>query len=132
VNILDENIPSHQRQKLKNWRVRVYQIGYDIARKGIKDDEIITFLLTKRRPTFFSRDDDFYKRQLYHAHYCLVHLSVSRYDVAIFIRRDRKHPEFNTQAKRMGTVIRISPIGIHLWQRHAEEEIFISWNDSSN
>ena len=68
MNILDENIPEHQRQKLKSWRIR-------------------RFLL---------------------------------------------HPEFNTQAKRMGTVIRISPIGIHLWQRHAEEEIFISWNDSSN
>jgi len=37
MNILDENIPEHQRQKLKNWRIRVYQIGYDIARKGIKD-----------------------------------------------------------------------------------------------
>jgi hypothetical protein len=83
VNILDENIPEHQRQKLKDWRIRVYQIGDDIGRKGIKDDEIITFLLTKRRPTFFSRDDDFYKRQLCHTHYCLVHLSVSRYDVAI-------------------------------------------------
>ncbi len=48
----------------------------DIGRKGIKDDEIITFLLTTRRPTLERRDDDFYKRQLCHAHYCLVHLSV--------------------------------------------------------
>jgi len=37
VNILDENIPEHQRQKLKNWRIRVYQIGFDakiFARKN--------------------------------------------------------------------------------------------------
>jgi hypothetical protein len=47
VNILDENIPEHQRQKLKDW-CRVYQIGDDIGRKGIKDDEIITFLLIQQ------------------------------------------------------------------------------------
>jgi hypothetical protein len=129
VNILDENIPEHQRQKLKNWRIRVYQISDDVGRNGIKDDEIITFLLTKRRSTFFSRDDDFYQRQLCHARYCLVHLSVSRYDAAIFIRRFLHHSEFNTQIKRMGTIIRISQIGVHLWQQHAEEEIFVSWND---
>jgi len=42
MNILDENIPEHQRQKLKNRRIRVYQIGDDIiSRKGIKDDDII-------------------------------------------------------------------------------------------
>jgi len=129
MNILDENLPEHQRQKLKNWRIRVYQIGDDIGKKGMKDDEIITLLLTKHRPTFFSRDDDFYKRQLCHARYCLVYLSVSRYDAAIFIRRFLRHSKFNTQAKRMGTVVQISQIGIHLWQQHAEEEIFISWND---
>lgn len=129
MNILDENIPEHQRQKLKSWHIRVYQIGDDVGRKGIKDDEIITLLLKKRRPTCFSRDDDFYKPQLCHARYCLVHLSVSRYDAAIFIRRFLHHSEFNTQTKRMGTVIRVSPRGIYLWQRHVEEEIFVSWND---
>ncbi len=72
MNILDENIPEHQRQILQKWRVRVYQIGYDVARKGIKDDEIISFLIRKRQPTFFTRDDDFYHRHLCHARYCLV------------------------------------------------------------
>lgn len=127
MKILDENIPEHQRQKLKSWHIRVSQIGYDIGTKGMKDDEILVFLRTKRRSTFFTRDDDFYKRQLCHAHYCLVHLSVSRYDVAIFIRRFLHHPEFNTQAKRMGTVIRVSQIGLHFWQQHAEKEIFLPW-----
>jgi hypothetical protein len=33
VNILDENIPEHQRQILQKWRIRVYQIGYDVGDK---------------------------------------------------------------------------------------------------
>ncbi len=128
MNILDENIPEHQRQILQLWRVKVQQIGYDISRKGIKDDEIITFLMRKRQPTFFSRDDDFYQRHLCHARYCLVYLSVSRYEAAVFIRRLLCQPEFNTQAKRMGTVIRVSMAGIYLWRLYAEQEIFFSWN----
>jgi hypothetical protein len=84
--------------------------------------------MTKRQPTFFTRDDDFYERHLCHARYCLVYLSVSRYDAAIFIRRLLRLPEFNTQAKRMGTVIRVSMVGIFLWRRHAEQETFVSWD----
>ena len=34
MNILDENIIASQRQRLRSWRVRVRQIGVDIARKG--------------------------------------------------------------------------------------------------
>ncbi len=55
-------------------------------------------------------------------------LSVSRCEAAIFIRRFLRHPKFDTQAKRMGTVIRISMNGIYLWRQHAEMETFISWN----
>jgi len=96
VNILDENILENQRQLLKSQRLRVYQIGYEVSRKGIQDEEIIPFLLTLRGPTLFTRDTDFYDRQLCHSRYCLVHLSVSRYEVATFIRRFSPHPEFDT------------------------------------
>ena len=34
MNILDENIIASQRQRLRSWRIRVRQIGVDIARKG--------------------------------------------------------------------------------------------------
>jgi len=47
VNILDENIPRHQRQILRSQRIRVRQIGYDVRRKGMKDDEIIPWLLAQ-------------------------------------------------------------------------------------
>ena len=106
MNLLDENIPKSQRQLLETWRQRVYQIGVNVGRRGMQDDEIIPLLLRVRRPTFFTRDGDFYSRKLCHAKYGLVYLAVEKYEVAAFVRRLLRHPEFDTQAKRMGSVIR--------------------------
>jgi hypothetical protein len=41
--VLDENIPDDQRLLLKSWRIRAYQIGRDVGRAGIKDEQIIPF-----------------------------------------------------------------------------------------
>jgi hypothetical protein len=101
MNILDENILDSQRQILQGWRIRVYQIVYEVSRKGIRDEEIIPFLLEQHRPTFFTRDLGFYDRKLCHLHYCLVCLAVGQYEVAAFVRRLLGHAEFKTQAKRM-------------------------------
>lgn len=38
--ILDENFPESQRQLLRGWRVPLRQIGYEVGRKGMQDDEI--------------------------------------------------------------------------------------------
>ena len=62
--VLDENFTESQRQLLRGWRISVRQIGYDIGRSGMDDDEIIPFLLRLRRPTFFTLDRGFYKREL--------------------------------------------------------------------
>ena len=59
MNVLDENIPKDQRQLLERWRIRARQIGVNIGRRGLQDDEIIPLLLTLRRPTFFTRDADY-------------------------------------------------------------------------
>jgi hypothetical protein len=56
MNILDENIIASQRQRLRSWRIPVRQIGVDIARKGLQDEEILPFLHHLHRPTFFTRD----------------------------------------------------------------------------
>ncbi len=129
MNVLDENILKNQRQILRSWRIPIRQIGYDVGRKGMKDDEIIPLLLQLRRPTFFTRDLGFYERSLCHARYCLVCMAVGRHEAATFIRRLLQHPEFNTQAKRMGTVIRISRAGLRVWRLHAEQEIALSWSN---
>lgn len=103
MNILDENIIESPRQLLRSWKIRVRQIGVDIGRKGIKDDEIIPLLLTCPRPTFFTRDLGFYDRKLCHARYCILCLEVGRYEVATSVRFFLRHSAFNTHAKRMET-----------------------------
>jgi hypothetical protein len=127
MNILDENIIASQRQRVRHWRIRVRQIGVDIARKGFQDEEIIPFLHHLRRPTFFTRDRGFYRREVCHQWYGIVCLEVAPEEVAIFVRRVLRHPRLNTQAKRMGTVVRASHRGLGIWQLHAQEEEVIFW-----
>ena len=127
--VIDENFPESQRQLLKSWRIRIRQIGYEIGRKGLKDAEIIPLLLQSRTLTFFTLDSDFFKQDYCHSHYCLVFLDVNQYEAATFIRRFLKHNKFNTQAKRLGKIIRVSHTNISMRQRHSEEEIHITWED---
>jgi hypothetical protein len=128
MNILDEHVPSEQRQLLKSWRCAVRQIGYDAGRKGMQDDEIIPLLRRLRQPTFFTLDFDFYKRTLCHERYSIVWLDVYDDEAASFVRRLLGHPELDTQAKRMGTVIRISHKRLRVWRLHAEREITLAWH----
>ena len=127
MNILDENIDREQRRLLQSWRISVRQIGYDVGQLGIKDDAIIPLLHQLRRPTFFTRDRDFFKPRLRHAQYCLVQFVIPEDEVAAYARRVLRHPEFNTIAKRMGTIIRASPDGLTVWRLHAEHEVAIAW-----
>jgi hypothetical protein len=129
MNILDENILEGQRQLLLKWRVPFRQIGYEVGRKGMKDDEIIPFLLSLRQPTFFTIDRDFCKRDLCHARYGLVYLDVKQSEAATFVRRLLRHRESDTQAKRMGAVIRASHRGLAVWRLHAEQEARFDWTD---
>ena len=87
MNILDENIIKSQRQRLRSWRILVRQIGHDIARKGLQDEEILPFLYHLRQPTFFTRDLGFYRPEVCHRRYGLVSLAVTPEEVAIFVRR---------------------------------------------
>jgi hypothetical protein len=128
VNILDENIVKDQRHLLRSWRIRIRHIGYDIGRKGIQDEEIIPFLLQLPHPTFFTRDLGFYDRTLCHRHYCLVCMAVEKHEAAFFIRRFLRHSAFDTRAKRLGTVVRISHVGFSVWRLHVAEERFSAWD----
>lgn len=127
MNVLDEHIPSEQRLLLRSWRLPVRQIGYDVARKGIQDDEIIPLLHHLRQPTFFTLDFGFYQQRLCHTRYCLVCMDVCEDEAATFVRRLLGHPEFDAQAKRMGAVIRLSRKGLWVWRTHAESERQLGW-----
>ncbi len=125
--VLDEHIPPSQRQRLHSWHITVSQIGYDIGRKGLQDDEIIPFLRGLRRPIFVTLDAGFYARSLCHARYCLAYMSVRQLEVATFTRRLLRQPGLDTQAKRMGAVLRVSHASIFAWRLHAPQEIRIEW-----
>lgn len=129
MNILDENVVETQCRLLRKWRIRFRQIGFGVGREGMKDIEIISLLHDLPRPTFLTRDDDFFERNLCHTGYCLVYTAVQKNEVAIFTRRLLKHPEFNTKAKRMGSVIKVSHAGLLVWRLHAEKPQRFNWPD---
>ena len=129
MNVLDENVIDSQRQLLRHWRFAMRHMGYDVGRQGMKDQEIIALLHRLRRPTFFTRDEDFYARRLCHARYCLVYMAVAKDEVARFVHRLLRHRDFDTVAKRMGTVIRVSQVGLSVWRLHAEQAIHLAWTE---
>jgi hypothetical protein len=125
--ILDENIPEDQRQLLRRWRLRFRQLGLEVGRPGMRDEEIIPLLHQIEMSTFFTRDLGFYLPHLRHARYGLVCLAVSQYDAASFIRRFLRHPKFKTQAMRLGKVIQATPSGITFWRLHSDREEKLEW-----
>lgn len=128
MNVLDENIFEHHRQQLEAWNIHVRQVSVDIGRLGMDDlEEIIPLLHTLHRPTFFTRDKDFYHRWLHHPGYCLVYLDVAPDEAARFIRRFLRHRLFRTKTQRMGKVVRVHQGGVTIWQAGMGEEKEIAW-----
>lgn len=114
--VLDENVLASQRDRLLRRRVHLCQIGRDVGRKGIKDHEIIPLLRGLRRPTFISRDGDFFNKNLCSDKHCLVFLDVRPLDVAEFTRRFLHHRNFKTWSQRKGCVVRVAATGITVWR----------------
>ena len=110
--VLDENISAAEEAKLTGWGIRCRTIGVHVAAKGDDDAQLLTFLLTLARPTFFSHDQDFWDQSRQHSRYCLVWLDTEETEQARFIRPFFRHPEFNTRAKRLGKVVRVHADGL--------------------
>lgn len=125
--LLDENIPKDERDLLRNWRIRVRHFGYEIGQKGTTDEAIIPFLHQQRQTTWLTLDRGFYRPHLRHHNYCLVTMDVTEDDVATFVRRFLRHPMFDTQRKRMGTVVRLSHAGLRFWRLGADAEESAGW-----
>jgi hypothetical protein len=129
MNLLDENIPSDEVELLRAWRLRVSQIGEDLAAAGITDEDIVRLLHRVRGVTFFSRDGGFYDRTLVHSRYCIIVLDVRRDEIARFIRRFLRSPNYRRRADRLGHVFRISHVGVHYWTKYARRESFEAWDE---
>ncbi|RLD53214.1 MAG: hypothetical protein DRJ05_16770 [Bacteroidetes bacterium] len=120
MNIIDENIIASQCDFLQKWHIPFSQIGYGVGIKGMQDQEIISLLHKLKRPTFFTRDDDFFNEDLCHSGYCLVYLDINKDEAAIYIRRLIRNINFNSQQKRLGNVLKISYSGLIVWKLNAE------------
>jgi hypothetical protein len=101
----------------------------ELAQLGIKDDNLLPYLHRLSRPTFITRDQDFFQARLCHTQYCLVWLNVLEIGAAFFTRRFLSHPLFDTQAKRMGKVARVHPRGIHFWEVRKRVLQSARWHD---
>jgi hypothetical protein len=112
---------------LEAWRIPARQIGFDWSKKGLQDDEIIIALRRLGQATLFTRDVGFYRPEVRHRAYCVVVMKVGQNETAQFVRRFLKHPDFNSRAKRMGRIIRLSPVSIGSWRIHDEHETHIEW-----
>jgi len=127
VIVLDENIVNGQRLLLESWNIAARQVGLDVGRKGVKDEEIVVLLRRLRQPTFFTRDLGFYDPALRHQHYTIVVAAVGQYELAAFVRRFLHHSEFATHANRAGKIVRIASSGIARWQLRRQQEMFVDW-----
>jgi hypothetical protein len=129
VIVLDENIFEDQRARLRLWRIHLCQIGPDVGRKGMPDDEIMPLLRTMRRPTFVTWDSDFFDKTLCSDRFCLAYLDVRPLEVAEYVRRLLRHPEFRSWSQRKGCVVRVSTNGITAWRAHAPRVSRHRWVD---
>jgi hypothetical protein len=116
--VVDESISEIEAWRLREWRIAVRLIGPDVADKSILDENIIPLLHRLKRPTFFTRDRDFWKASLCHQSYSIVYLDIreTEGEIARYIRRFLRDPHFNTHAKRLGKVVRVHPQGSQFWQ----------------
>jgi len=54
-------------------------------------------------------------------------MDIDKYEAALFVRRILSHPELDTQAKRMGAVIRVSSRGLSLYRLRTGGLTFLDW-----
>ncbi len=128
MNVIDENIVSRQRKKSTGFGIHFKQIGFELGRRGMKDqNDVIPMLHHLARPTFFTRDRDYYKPALRHSDYCLVYLDVSADETAEYIRRFLRHPAFRTWSRRVGSVVRLRHSGLNYWAARSEREAAVGW-----
>jgi hypothetical protein len=130
VKLLDENIPSDQRDLLQAWGVACRRIGHEAGPMSLGDDNILVLLHRMKRPTLFTRDQHFFEKRLAHPRYGLVWLDLAPEECAVFIRRFLRHSRFRTDASRMGLVARVHHDGVHFWQRHRPHLQFVPWAPS--
>lgn len=126
--LLDANIPVEQKALLEFWRIHCRQIGDEVAPSDIADENILVLLHQLKRPTFFTRDRDFFRAKLAHPKYCLVWVDAGPEEAAHLIRRFLRHPQFRTASLRMGIVARVNQSQVQFWKPKQSRLSSLKWS----
>jgi len=127
LNVLDENVPRDQADLLRAWGVSFRSLSRDLGHQGIQDDDVLPLLLRLKRPTFLTRDADFFRRDFAHLKYSLVWFDMRVEQTAFYLRRFLKHSAFKQNTRRLGKVVRVLPQHIEYWTRNAEKLVSVHW-----
>jgi len=114
-NVLDELAVIETYEQLKFWRIPIDWIGHGFGQPAMSDEQIRRMLMRSKK-TFHTRDRDYYKPIYRHSTYSLVYYEVDDPEWAYYIRCFLRHPLFNTHAKRLGKVIKVTPTHIEFWE----------------
>ena len=126
--LIDENISELEVSRLRRAGIHVRLVGSEVATTGVSDEDLVRALRRLKRPVVFSQDEDFFQFGWAHRAYALVWLDLNPNKVAEYIRRFLRHPEFDTQAKRMGVVARVARGGVHFWRVGNRELKSVGWS----
>lgn len=124
--VLDELLDESVYEQLKAQRIAIDKIGAGFGRTGWLDERILQALHGSEK-TFHTRDQGFYRHFSTHPSYCIVYYDVPLREMAGYIRRFLRHPQFNTHAKRLGKVIKVTTQRIEFWQRGRPMKSTILW-----
>ena len=129
--VLDEHL-AHEvvTESLKSW-ITVEQIGFELKRKGLSDEEVIRLLRRLKRRTLVTLDKGFYAPKLCDRNYCLVYFDVTmarQSGIPLLLRRLFRLPGFRTIRERMGKVVRVhSDVGVSFYTLGDTREHHLPW-----
>src|SRR5882724_4219049 len=125
-HVLDELFDESVYEQLKARRIAIDKVGAGFGKTGWLDEHILQALHGSGK-TLHTRDHGFYRRSRAHLSYCIVYYDVPLAEMVASIRRFLRHPQFNTHAKRLGKVIKITGQRIEFWQRDRSTKSVIRW-----
>jgi len=127
-HIFDENFSAPLMEIIRTKLASVTQAGKDWGRSGWKDRDQIIPNLHGSGATFHTLDSGFYDWRLSHRDYCLVYYEISEIELIEYIFRFLHHQNFDTRAKRLGKVIKVSPSQIAFWKINEYRFQSIQWH----
>jgi|GEM_PF-5439417 len=114
-HLLDEHVIARHAEEIQKKISSVNQIGVDWGEPGWDDIEQIIPHLHHSKTTFHTLDEDFFKRRLLHNDYCIVFYNIPIKNFVDSVLNFLHHPLFDSHAKRLGKIIKVSLNNIVYW-----------------